>query len=166
MPKIIQKQSSPVQGELPGSKTSAVSDVKKDNKNSFYQKMPIGIIAQPDPEASKSNPGASEAASNNTKGRLKHDFNRVLVHSGKSAKLQAKLTSNKPGDMYEQEADQVANQVMHMPESHQKQACTCGGSCSKCQASHVDHNYGIYNLSISDPTIRGRMLYRIPSIKY
>jgi hypothetical protein len=30
--------------------------------------------------------------------------------------IQAKLTINKPNDIYEQEADRVANQVMRMPE--------------------------------------------------
>lgn len=30
--------------------------------------------------------------------------------------VQAKLTVNEPGDKYEQEADRVAEQVMHMPE--------------------------------------------------
>ncbi|MFC1749826.1 DUF4157 domain-containing protein [Pseudomonadota bacterium] len=40
-----------------------------------------------------------------------------LIGSTLGVRLQAKLTVNKPGDAYEQEADRVAEQVMRMPES-------------------------------------------------
>jgi hypothetical protein len=36
------------------------------------------------------------------------------------ARVQAKLTVNKPGDKYEQEANRVAEHVMQMPEPHRK----------------------------------------------
>lgn len=48
--------------------------------------------------------------------------------------LQARLTVNTPGDMYEQEADQVAEQVMAMSESQVQRNCDCEtGECSKCR---------------------------------
>lgn len=46
-----------------------------------------------------------------------HDFSQVRVHRSVPAMPQTKLTVNWPGDVYEQEADQVAEQVMRMPVS-------------------------------------------------
>lgn len=43
--------------------------------------------------------------------------------------IQRKLTINTPGDRYEQEADQVADQVMRMSGG----ACACGASCPQCK---------------------------------
>ena len=43
-----------------------------------------------------------------------HDFGRVSVHSTWPGMIQTKLKINKPGDLYEQEADRVAEQVMGM----------------------------------------------------
>jgi hypothetical protein len=40
---------------------------------------------------------------------------------------------NTPGDIYEQEADHVSEQVMRLPEPRLQRACACGGGCSKCQ---------------------------------
>jgi hypothetical protein len=48
--------------------------------------------------------------------RFGHDFSRVRVHTGAPMPFQAKLTINKPGDKYEQEADRIADQVMRMPD--------------------------------------------------
>src|SRR5690242_14587305 len=48
--------------------------------------------------------------------RFVHDFSRIPVHSKAPGKLQAKLKVNTPGDMYEQEADRVAEHVTSMPE--------------------------------------------------
>ena len=46
--------------------------------------------------------------------RFAHDFSQIPVYSAQPAALQTKLTVNQPGDVYEQEADQVAEQVMRM----------------------------------------------------
>jgi hypothetical protein len=59
--------------------------------------------------------------------------------------LQAKLTINKPGDQYEQEADRVAEQVMRMPDqpTRLQRKCACGGStasaepCEACSTSRL-----------------------------
>jgi len=48
--------------------------------------------------------------------RFGYDFSRVRVHSTGPGLIQAKLKINKPGDIYEQEADRVAEQVMRMEE--------------------------------------------------
>jgi hypothetical protein len=50
-----------------------------------------------------------------TKPRFMHDFSHVPVHSKSPASIQAKLTVSTPGDIYEQEADRIANQVMAQP---------------------------------------------------
>src|SRR5438874_10755 len=42
--------------------------------------------------------------------------------------IQAKLPVSQPGDSHEQEADRVAEQILHM----QAAPCVCGGSCSRC----------------------------------
>jgi hypothetical protein len=63
--------------------------------------------------------------------------------------LQARLTVNEPGDMYEQEADRVAAQVMRMPDSAVAgsgggvRRCACGGivdetgECPACRARRL-----------------------------
>ena len=46
--------------------------------------------------------------------RFGYDFSRIPIHSTQPAALQTKLTVNQPGDVYEQEADQVSEQVMRV----------------------------------------------------
>ncbi len=62
-----------------------------------------------------------------------HDFGRMAIHSHQAGAIQAKLTINAPGDPYEQEADRISQQVMRMPELQLQRACSCGGTCSKCE---------------------------------
>ena len=47
---------------------------------------------------------------------LGHEFSKMRVAAAMSGAIQTKLTVNQTGDKYEQEADQVAEQVMRMPE--------------------------------------------------
>lgn len=65
--------------------------------------------------------------------RFGHDFARVLVGPSKVGALQTKLAINEPGDEYEQEAERVAEQVMHVSEPQMQHVCPCGGGCPKCQ---------------------------------
>lgn len=55
--------------------------------------------------------------------------------------VQTKLTLNDPGDEYEREAERVAKQVMRMPASPKKQACSCGATCPKCQTNSQGQEY-------------------------
>ena len=48
--------------------------------------------------------------------RFSHDFSRIAMRPAVPA-IQTKLTVNKPGDKYEQEADRVAEAVMRMPDT-------------------------------------------------
>ena len=47
--------------------------------------------------------------------RFGHDFSHIPIHSKPLSSIQAKLAVNAPGDIYEQEADRVADQLMAMP---------------------------------------------------
>jgi hypothetical protein len=69
-----------------------------------------------------------------------HNFSRIPVYSKSQVSLQAKLTVNTPGDIYEQEADQIAEQVTSMPESQLQRTCACGGGCPRCQNGQTAHD--------------------------
>lgn len=63
-----------------------------------------------------------------------HDFSRIPVYDQSPAKVQTKLRANTPGDIYEQEADRVAGQVMRMPDSQLQRTCACYGECPRYPA--------------------------------
>jgi len=67
--------------------------------------------------------------------------NQAVQYLLRSRTIQPKLAISQPGDSYEQEADQVAEQVMRMPEpviQRAYSACAAGGSaCSKCEANSL-----------------------------
>src|SRR5208283_2914400 len=44
-----------------------------------------------------------------------HDFSRIPVHPPTAGAIQTRLTVNEPGDVYEQEADRIADQVLASP---------------------------------------------------
>jgi hypothetical protein len=67
--------------------------------------------------------------------RFAHDFSRIPLHSTATVNLQAKLMVNTPGDIYEQEADRVSEQVMSMSDPQLQPASACGGTCTECQAA-------------------------------
>jgi hypothetical protein len=51
---------------------------------------------------------------NSVSHQFAHDFSRISVHPPTRGTIQTKLTVNKPGDEYEQEAEQVSDRVMRM----------------------------------------------------
>jgi hypothetical protein len=59
---------------------------------------------------------------------------RVSVSLHSPAVLQTKLAVSSPSDVYEQEADRVADQVMRMADSPALTPCACGGGCPRCNA--------------------------------
>lgn len=66
--------------------------------------------------------------------------NQAILRLLRSGRLQAKLTIGQPGDVYEQEADRVAEQVMRMPEpqdratvSRQAQGIRIQRMCAECE---------------------------------
>lgn len=58
--------------------------------------------------------------------------NRAVTRLAADLRLQAKLAINQPGDVLEQEADRVADQVMRMSDSPASPGCECGGTCADC----------------------------------
>lgn len=72
----------------------------------------------------------SETPSSN---RFDPDLSRMPVHAQAEVTIQPKLAVNTPGDIYEQEADHIAEQVMRMPEPKLQRACDCAGGCPSCQ---------------------------------
>ena len=66
-------------------------------------------------------------------GRNTDDFSLIPVHTTPRPILQTKLMVNSPGDVYELEADRVAEQVMRMPEAEVQREYPCGGSCDDCE---------------------------------
>src|SRR5690242_6713680 len=86
--------------------------------------------------ARRSKRKVSPAAPHHDSGR--HDVphaagNMATQRLLRSGAIQAKLTVNAPGDVYEQEADHIADRVMHRSEPKLQRACACGGECPKCQ---------------------------------
>ncbi len=68
--------------------------------------------------------------------------NLAVQHLFRTGAIQAKLTINQPGDIYEQEADRVADQVMRMPEPRfqvsgqvpdKAQSTQFQRKCAKCE---------------------------------
>jgi len=88
--------------------------------------------------------------------RFGHDFSRIPVYARTPVKIQPKLTVNTPGDIYEQEADQVADQVVRMPEPPIQRACPCGGGCPRCQTKQPgqgDDRVQIKGVGSSNPVL-------------
>ena len=67
--------------------------------------------------------------------RLTYDFSQVPIYPKSVASNQANLTVSSPGDIEEQEADRVSDQVMRMPAPRLQRACACGGGCPECQTA-------------------------------
>jgi Domain of unknown function (DUF4157) len=111
------------------------------------------------PSSRKAKPDASKPQAHQPPGRMEQlqraVGNQAVLRLLSGQVLQAKLAINAPNDIYEQEADRVADQVSHMPEpeadahptsnaSHVQgghsgvpglqRECACGGTCANCQA--------------------------------
>jgi hypothetical protein len=62
-----------------------------------------------------------------------YSFHRLLVGMPRSTSMQAKLSLGTPGDVYEQEADRIAEQVSSSAGTKIRRTCSCGGTCASCQ---------------------------------
>lgn len=61
-------------------------------------------------------------------GRFDHDFSRIAVHAIAPVKIQSQLPVRTPGDMYEEEADRISEQVLRTPQPQLRRVCPCGGA--------------------------------------
>lgn len=84
--------------------------------------------------------------------RFADDFSQVAIHQKARAKIQPKLTVGTPGDLYEREADHVANQVMQMPEAQLQRTCACGGECPQCQTGRGGQVSGLLQAKFGQDT--------------
>lgn len=102
--------------------------------------LQFGFVNQAGQQSPHSHDDVREVATDaSERGRRGHDFGRIAVHSKSSARLQTKLTINAPGDVYEQEADRLAERVMRLPEpSVQCASCACGAKCAKCRTEQPE----------------------------
>ncbi|HXA17867.1 MAG TPA: DUF4157 domain-containing protein [Thermoanaerobaculia bacterium] len=58
-----------------------------------------------------------------------------------TTRIQPKLLVNPPADIYEQEADRVAEHVMRMPDPQKMPTCACGGGCAECKSAPAVHKH-------------------------
>lgn len=66
--------------------------------------------------------------------RFGYGFGRISIHPPTAGAIQTKLAINQPGDIYEQEADCVSEQILRMPEPQLYSASAIAGAHPKDQA--------------------------------
>jgi hypothetical protein len=81
----------------------------------------------------------SDAAARNGAG-THSGFSPAPVRSDAAVGIQPKLTINTPGDIHEQEADRVAEQVMRMSKPGLQRTCACG-ECPACRTAPGVHTH-------------------------
>jgi len=59
------------------------------------------------------------------------------------------------GDMYEQEAHRVSEQVTRMPEPGLQLPCACGGACPECQTAKPGHGHERLQMTRIGPGVQG-----------
>ena len=84
-------------------------------------------MLQPSPEEFKTELTGTESP------HAGHDFSRIAVHAQAPIAMQSKLAVRTSGDIYEQEADRISEQVMRMPELSLQHACDEGGVSAERQ---------------------------------
>lgn len=97
--------------------------------NSHTRHAPENQVATDAPHASAA--GVASRPGSAVPTRFAHDFSQIPLHSKTPVSLQTKLTVNSPGDVYEQEADRIAEKVAGMPPPPLQRACARGGGCPK-----------------------------------
>ena len=96
--------------------------------HSMIGNQAVQRLLQANSESLEVEPGTTAAT------HFAHDFSRIPVFATPPARIQPKLMVNAPGDMHEQEADRVADQVMRMPEPDQVQQQRAGCEKNELQA--------------------------------
>ncbi len=96
-------------------------------------------------------PGSTTTPSNG----FAYDVNRIPLHAKALAEIQPQLSISHPGDIYEQEADRISEQVMGMPEQLQR-ACLCDGECPRCQTQQPRHEPKVIQAKRLQVSDRGR----------
>ena len=93
-------------------------------------------VLQRMPQSNTEELEARSAATAST--RFAHGFSQIPLHAKARTMIQPKLTIDTAGDIFEQEADRVADQVIHLPEPKPQCAAVCSGECPDHQTMQVD----------------------------
>ena len=83
--------------------------------------------------------GTEEHAPTTSSTRIDHDFGRISVLGPSPVRIQPNLVVNTPGDVFENEADQIAEQVMRMSAPGYVRACPRGGEFPQCPDKQGHH---------------------------
>ena len=94
-----------------------------------------------------------------------HDFSRIAVHAQAPIAMQSKLAVRTSGDIYEQEADRISEQVMRLPELSLQRACDEGGVFPERQTEQPgrEHERVQKDNRSSDSGLSAAAAYRSPS---
>ena len=111
-----------------GRELNLIPDLHRSIENHTAERLPEAHEQKPEDES----PASALA-------HFRHDFSRIPVHADARTTIQPKLQVNTPGDTHELQADQVAEQVMRMPEPRLQRTCACGGGCPRCQNEKAIH---------------------------
>lgn len=100
------------------SHSSGIQRRKSGKKNPTLQRSKTRPASEPMPAAPGEQllPASGHAVESGfVDPRFAYDFSRMSIRPRPRAEIQAKLIVNAPGDIYEQEADRIANQVIAAP---------------------------------------------------
>ena len=92
------------------------------------------------------------------KSESEHNYNWDTL-SLSMAGAQPKLAVSQPGDLYEGEANRIADQITARPESKSESACPCGNSCSECQGKGANEGpepaqLGEHDIGVAPPLVK------------
>jgi hypothetical protein len=67
-----------------------------------------------------------------------HNFAQIPIYSRPVGRVQRKLSINQPHDEFEQEADEVSERILRMPDPQLHRKCACGGTCPDCEKKTLE----------------------------
>lgn len=85
--------------------------------------------------------GSEVGSDTSVTNRFAHDFSRIPVSSEPPARFQTKLAVNTPGDVCEQEADRVSEQMTAISEPQLQRNCAWGGGSPAYHSEQTAHEH-------------------------
>jgi hypothetical protein len=108
--------------------TAILSPRHRRSRAGSHPSAPAALFLQRSPATTAVTPADQESAP--------YSFQRLVVGMPRSTSVQAKLSLGTPGDVYEQEADRIAEQVSSSGRTKIRRTCACGGTCASCRDHH------------------------------
>ncbi|HUS13232.1 MAG TPA: DUF4157 domain-containing protein [Pyrinomonadaceae bacterium] len=106
-----------------------------------------GLAVRSHPEIGQPTEGRSKDPTTNS---FSHDFSRIPVRGPTPITIQTKLAVHTPGDIYEQEADHISEQLMRMPEPKSQRDCGRGTKCQPEEPSQEHQHLQIKHIGSSE----------------